>query len=177
MVGADQPQSLLLVGGAAGAGKSTVREALLGAVTGVVLLESDVLWRPEYEQDHTGFRRLWLRLAADISRSGYPVALFGAGFAVPHNIEPLVERAAFGAVHYLALTCDEAVLAERIRARRAPRRTDDDHVREHVDFNRWLRAHAERETPPATLVDTTRMGVEETVASVAAWIRALVRGA
>jgi hypothetical protein len=163
---------LLLVGGAAGAGKSTVRTALLGTLDEVVAMESDLLWRPEYENDNEGFRRLWLRLASEIGRSGRPVVIFGAGFAVPHNVEPLAERAAFSSVHYLAITCDDGVLAERIRARRPPRRTDDAHVTEHVDFNAWLRANAPTTVPPITLIDTTHATIDQTCASVAAWVRA-----
>jgi hypothetical protein len=162
---------LLLVGGPAGAGKSTVRTALLGTINEVVAMESDLLWRSDYEHDNVGFRRLWLRLAADVGRSGRPVAVFGAGFAVPHNVEPLPERASFSGVHYLALTCAEDVLVARIRARELPRRTDDAHVKEHVDFNAWLRTNAATTVPPVTLIDTTHAGIDETAASVAAWIR------
>jgi AAA domain-containing protein len=163
---------LLLVGGPAGAGKSTIRAALLGTMDAVVAMESDLLWRPEYEHDSEGFRRLWLRLAADIGLSGRPVVIFGAGFAVPHNVEPLPERAAFSAIHYLAFTCDDDALAARIRARKPPRRTDDAHVKEHVDFNAWLRANATTTVPPVTLIDTTHASVDDTAAGVAAWIRA-----
>jgi predicted kinase len=165
---------LLLVGGPAGAGKSTIRTTLMGTVPEVVAMESDLLWRSEYEQDHEGFRRLWLRLASEIALSGRPVVIFGAGFAVPHNLEPLPERAAFTSVHYLALTCDDEMLEQRIRARKPPRRTDDAHVTEHVDFNRWLRANASASTPPVTLVDTTRSTIDEAAARVASWIRSSV---
>ena len=36
-----------------------------------------------------------------------------------------------------------------------------------VDFNRWLREHADTITPPLTLLDTTESTVEETVSLVA----------
>ena len=166
---------LFLVGGPAGAGKSTVRTVLLGTIDEVVAMESDLLWRSEYERDNEGFRRLWLRIAAEIGLSGLPVVIFGAGFAVPHNVEPLPERAAFSSVHYLAVTCDDDTLAKRIRARKPPRRTDDAHVKEHVDFNGWLRANARSAVPPVTLVDTTHSTIDETTATVAAWIRSTLR--
>lgn len=162
------------MGGPAGAGKSTVLRELLGTIDEIVALESDVLWREEYGSAHEEFRRTWLRLASQIARSGRPVAIFGAGFAVPHNVEPLPERADFGAVHYLALTCDDDVLAARIRRRKPPRCTDDAHVAEHVDFNRWLRQNAARAQPPVSLIDTTHASIEEVAASVAAWIRSRV---
>jgi hypothetical protein len=165
---------LFLVGGPAGAGKSSVLTALLGTIDEVVALESDLLWRPEYERDNEGFRRLCLRLASEIAASGRPVVIFGAGFAVPHNVEALPERAAFSSVHYLALTCDDDVLAERIRARKPPRRTDDAQVKEHVDYNGWLRANAATAVPPVTLRDTTDCPIDETAASVAAWMRSIL---
>ena len=114
----------------------------------VVAIDADLLWSSEYERDHTGFRRMWLRLAWDIALSGRPVVLFGAGFAVPHNVEPLPERVAFSSVHFLALTCDDDVLAARIRSRKPPRRTDDAQLKEHVDYNGWLRTNARATEPP-----------------------------
>src|SRR5919205_1198489 len=111
---------LLLVGGPAGAGKSTVGALLLGELEEAVVVESDLLWRREFNTPEDGYNeyfRLWLGLAAHISQSGRPVALFGAGFAVPHNVEPLPERRLFSAVHYLGLVCADDVLAARLRAR------------------------------------------------------------
>lgn len=163
--------SLFLVGGASGAGKSTVRTLLRDVVAAAVLFESDVLWRAEYEDDGRTFVRLWLRLAADVARPDRPVVIFGGGFAMPENIEPLPERAAFARVHYLALVCDDAELAARIRRRSAPRRTDEAHIAEQAAFNRWLRAHGATTTPPIALVDTTRIDADEAAARVAAWIR------
>ena len=166
---------LLLVGGPAGAGKTTSGALLLGELTEAVLIESDLLWRKEFntpEDGYNDYSRLWLRLAAHISQSGKPVALFGAGFAVPHGVEPLPERAFFSAVHYLGLTCDEEVLAARLRARPAWRNTTAELIAEHVKFNRWLKENAAKTSPPVTLVDTTDDSPEETAARVASWIRA-----
>jgi len=163
---------LMLVGGPSGSGKSTIRSALVGTLE-VVMLESDVLWRPEYEGNHDMFRRVWLRLASDISLSGRPVVLFGAGFAVPHNVEPLPERAAFDRVDYLALVCDDDALRARIRGREPPRRTDDEHLNEQLDFNRWLRANAS--TKSISLIDTTHITIDEAASRVAAWIRSARR--
>src|SRR5215218_9732602 len=95
---------LLLVGGPAGAGKSTAGALLLGELTEAVLIEADLLWRKEFntpEDGYNSYSRLWLRLAAHISQSGKPVVLFGAGFAVPHNTQTLPERRLFSEIHYL----------------------------------------------------------------------------
>jgi broad-specificity NMP kinase len=165
---------LLLVGGPAGAGKSTAGALLLGELTEAVLIESDLLWREEFNTPEDGYNdycRLWLRLAAHISQSGRPVALFGAGFAVPHSVEPLPERGLFSAVHYLGLTCEDDALTARLRARPAWRNTTDELIGEHVKFNHWLKENAATTSPPVTLIDTTADSPEETAARVAAWIR------
>lgn len=165
---------LLLVGGPAGAGKSTAGALLLGELSEAVLIESDLLWRKEFNTPEDGYNeyfRLWLRLAAHISQAGRPVALFGAGFAVPHNAEELPERALFSVVHYLGLTCEDGVLAARLRARPSWRNTTDELIGEHVKFNHWLKENAAKTSPPVTLIDTTADAPEETAARVAAWIR------
>ena len=171
---------LLMIGGPAGAGKSTVGAVLLGELTEAVVIESDLLWRREFDTPEDGYReyfRLWLRLAAHISQSGKPVALFGAGFAAPHNTEPLPERRLFDAVHYLGLVCDEEALAARLRARPSWRNTTDELIGEHIKFNRWLTEHAAAASPPVTLLDTTSAAVHETAALVALWIRERAGGA
>lgn len=135
------------------------------------MLESDVLWSSYFETRHEEFRRTWLRLASDINQSGFPVAIFGAGFAVPHNIETTPERSSFSEVHYLALTCDDDVLTARIRARKAPRCTDDAHVAEHVEFNQWVRSSGPTSKPAVSIVDTTRERLDVTANSVEDWMR------
>lgn len=168
---------LLLVGGPAGAGKSSVGALLLGELAEAVVLECDLLWRREFDTPEDGYNeytRLWLRLAAHISQSGRPAALFGAGFAVPHNTQTLPERRLFSAVHYLGLVCDDEVLAARLRARPSWRNTTDELIGEHVKFNHWLKGHAAAAEPPVTLIDTTSAPLAETAALVARWIRGRV---
>lgn len=165
---------LLLVGGPAGAGKSTVCATLLGEVTEALVVECDLLWRREFDTPGDGYNayfRMWLTLAAHLAQSGRPAALFGAAFAVPRNTEPLPERRLFSEVHYLGLVCDDDALAARLRARPAWRDAGDDLVRQHVEFNRRLKARAAEAEPPVTLLDTTSAAVAETAALVASWIR------
>jgi predicted kinase len=169
---------LLLVGGPAGAGKSTVGATLLGEVTEAVIIESDLLWRREFNTPEDGYNsyfRMWFRLAAHISQSGRPVAIFGAGFAVPHNGETLAERRLFSKIHYLGLVCDDEVLAARLRARPSWRDTSDAFIAEHVKFNHWLKEHAATTEPPVTLIDTTSAAVSATAALVASWLRERAR--
>ncbi len=90
---------LLLVSGASGSGKSAVCQALLGQLPEAILLDSDILWRPEFDTPANHYRdffETWLRMARNIGQSGQPVVLFGAGFGVLANLEPCVERRYFG---------------------------------------------------------------------------------
>ncbi len=165
---------LLLVGGPAGAGKSTVVAKLLGEVTEAVVIEADLLWRREFNTPSDGYLEyfsLWLRLASHVAQSGRPAALFGAGFAVPHSVEPLPERRLFTTVYYLALVCDDDVLTARLRRRPKWRDEDEKLIAEHLKLNRWLKENAATTTPPVTLLDTSRDTPEETAARVAKWIK------
>jgi AAA domain-containing protein len=165
---------LLIVSGASGAGKSSVCQATLGKLDDVVLLDSDILWRPEFnkpEDDYHDFFETWLRLAKNISQSGRPVVLFGAGMGVPENIEPCVERRYFSDIHYLALVCNDEVLAQRLKARPAWRGSGDQASMDtHVQFNRWFKA-AQSGDHPISLFDTTNGPLETTIEQVKTWIR------
>lgn len=164
---------LLIVSGASGAGKSTVCQRLLGKLDSVVLLDSDILWRPEFnkpEENYRDFFETWLRMAKNISQSGRPVVLFGAGIGVPGNIEPCVERRYFSDIHYLALICDEEVLTERLRARPAWRGSGEEaYIQEHVRFNRWFKEQGHKSSS-ISLVDTTDLSLQTTLEQVRSWI-------
>lgn len=167
-------QPLLVVSGASGAGKSTAAQQLLGKLKQVVLLDVDILWRPEFDTPETQYRdffETWLRMAKNIGQSGRPVVLFGAGVGVPENLEPCVERRYFSAVHYLALVCDDELLAERLRGRPAWRESSDEaFVAGQLSFNRWFKTEAHDLTPAMERVDTTGIAAEETTRRVAQWI-------
>jgi predicted kinase len=166
---------LLIISGASGAGKSTVCHHLLGTLPEVVLLDSDILWRAEFNQPETHHRayfETWLRLGKSIGQSGRPVVLFGAGIGVPANMEPCVERRYFSTLHYLALTCDDEVLADRLRQRPAWRQSSHEvYIQEHLSFNRWFQENGAKTDPVITLLDTTGRSVQETVVKVAKWIK------
>ncbi len=115
-----------------------------------VCLESDILWRPEFDRPGDGYRdffETWLRMAKNIGQAGRPVTLFGAGFAVPGNLEACVERRYFGPLHIPALVCDDDVLAQRLRQRPAWRGVTEDFIAAQLDFNRWLRDQGPQPAP------------------------------
>jgi predicted kinase len=164
---------LFIVSGASGAGKSTVCHALLGGLNHAVLLDSDILWRPEFntpENNYRDFFETWLRMCKNISQAGRPVVLFGAGAGVPDNIEPRIERRYFSTVEYLALVCDDKVLADRLKQRPAWRGTQASaYIEEHQRFNQWFKTRGTT-APHITLVDTTHATVGATTAKVTSWI-------
>ena len=163
---------LMVVSGASGTGKSTVCQHLLGRVSQSVLLDSDILWRPEFNTPQTKFRdyfETWLRVCKNVSQSGRPIVLFGAGVGVPENIEGCIERRYFSQVHYLALVCSDEILAERLQQRPDWRGTRDPvYIEEHIRFNRWFKAYDSQ--PAIKLVDTTGFSSEETAQQVMSWI-------
>jgi hypothetical protein len=169
---------LLIVSGASGAGKSTACQILLGRSAQVVILDSDILWRPEFnspEDNFAAFFDTWLRMCKNISQSGRPVALFGAGIGVPGNIEPRVERRYFAAVHYLALVCDDHALAERLRRRPEWRGSGEPaYIEEHQRFNQWFKTYSSAQ-PPIRLLDTTDLDEETTANQVESWINEKLR--
>src|SRR6266850_883890 len=83
-----RPLPLLIVSGASGAGKSTVCHQLLGKVTDAVLLDSDILWRPEFESfgaPAPNFFETWLRVAKSVGQSGRPVVGVDPVSWTPHG--------------------------------------------------------------------------------------------
>ena len=165
---------LLLVGGASATGKSAILRELTGRFTDAVLLESDLLWLKEFEDPTGGHRRLsetWLRMAKNINQSGRPTVLFGAGLAVPANIEHCEERRYFSQTHYLALVCDEEALRRRLLARPAWRKSNEpEQLKAQIDFNRWLQTEGPKQTPQVTILDTTDASVADSTHAVREWM-------
>jgi len=167
---------LLVVSGASGAGKSTVCNHLTGRYQESVLLDSDILWRSEFNQPGDNYREYietWLRLCKNISQSGRPVVLFGAGAGVPENLEGCIERRYFSSIKYLALVCSDEILSERLRQRPAWRGTrDSKYIEDHQRFNQWFINYNTIGTqPPITIVETSQKSLDETVKEVEGWLR------
>jgi broad-specificity NMP kinase len=167
---------LFILTGASGVGKSTVCLRLAAQMKDVVVMESDILWRAEFNQPHNNYRdyrETWLRVCKNISQAGKPVVLCGTG--EPTQFEQCIERRYFSELHYLALICDEQIFASRLRNR--PTRggpLKDNEIRDQVAFNRWLLNNAQNTEPPMTLLDTSEITADETAEKVALWIRSLM---
>ena len=164
---------LFVLTGASGAGKTTTCLALAATAQDFVVMESDILWRDEFNlpaTDFRNYRETWLRVCKNISQAGKPVLLCGAG--VPAQFEPCVERRYFSKIHYLALTCEDEVLAARLRSRPAWRGSyREEYIEEHMAFNRWLKNNAEHTEPPMDLLDTSQLSVAEGVEGVERWVK------
>jgi AAA domain len=166
---------LFIVSGASGTGKSTVCQYLVGKLTEVVVLDSDILWRPEFQSTRAGapnFCEIWLRVAKNVGQSGRPVLLFGSGMGVPDNIERCVERRYFEDVHYLALVCSDDVLAGRLRDRPKWRESHSpEYVSRQMAFNQWFKTRNRDLTPAIELLDTTSCPISFTAQRLTAWIK------
>lgn len=164
---------LFVLTGASGTGKTAVCLQLASRLPECVVLETDILWGPAFDRPETNwreFREAWLRLAKNIGQSGRPVVL--GGTALPDQFESSLERRYFSEIHYLALLCSDNVLTARLNARPEWRSCTPEFIEQMLTFNRWLGENADRTVPPLVLLDTSGGSVDETVGSVAAWIRA-----
>jgi hypothetical protein len=162
---------LLVVTGASGTGKSTVMLALSGKQAQFVCLDSDILWRDEFnkpDDDYMQYRNLWLRVVKNIAQSGRPVALFGS--STPGQFERCAERRYIGDIRYLGLVCDDDELERRLKARPGWRKSGSEEVVTRMkQFNRWLRDNAAG--TGMTTLDTTAMDIDATVAATLQWMR------
>ena len=169
---------LFILTGASGVGKTTTCLALAAQAKEFVVMESDILWRDEFNQpatDYRDYRETWLRVCKNISQAGKPVILCGAG--VPAQFEQCTERRYFSNIHYMALVCEDEILASRLRNRPAWRGSSgDEYIWEHLKFNRWLRENAQSTEPPMTLLNTSGITVDESREAVERWLRSHLNG-
>ena len=157
---------IFLIGGPSGAGKSAVLPLLTGHPD-FIALEMDILWQDTYNNDNTTFFETWLRMAKNISQSGKPVALLGAGVCVPANITACVESRYFSAIHYLALSASDDTLKDRLLARPAWRNSHKpEFIESQIEFNRWLKNNRGQ----IDQIDTTTITIVESANQIKRWI-------
>ena len=164
---------LFVITGASGTGKSSACLVLAAKTKDFVVIDSDILWRSEFDQpdtDYRNYREMWLRVCKNISQAGKPVILCGA--SLPEQFEQCIERRYFSEIHYLAVVCSDEALESRLRSRPAWRNSsDEEYIKTHVAFNRWLKENARHTEPPMSLVDTSEITVDESVERVEEWLR------
>lgn len=161
---------LFCLTGASGTGKTRVCLHIMRGRRDVVVMESDILWRKEFDSPETDwreYRNLWLRVCKNISQSGCPVLLCGS--VSPGQFESCVEARYFSAIHYLALVCNDEVIASRLSDRPAWRESSiPEFVKKHVDWNRWFKTTQHEQD--VTLLDTTAASIAEMATGVLQWI-------
>jgi chloramphenicol 3-O-phosphotransferase len=163
-------QPLFIVTGASCAGKSTICEILFRNEKDYIVMESDLLWDNRFNTPENGYReyrRLWMRVCANIAQIGKPGVLCGC--AVPDQFEDLPERELFTDIHYIAVVCNEDELKRRMIQGRGV--TDDNWLKSSLGFNAWLIANAKPADPDFTLLDTTDKTPEQSAALLDKWIK------
>lgn len=164
---------LFVVSGASGTGKTAALLALAQRDRACVHLESDILWRSEFNRpdaDYRDYRNMWLRVCKNIGQAGRPVVLYGS--VTPDQFEACPERRYIGPIHTLALVCDSDVLAERLHSRPAWRGTSSaDFIESMQRFNAWFQQNAASCQPAISLFDTTKASLEESCTALLGWIQ------
>lgn len=167
---------MFVITGASCAGKTTVGLNLPDLLPECVCLESDILWRDEFnkpEEDFATYRNLWLRMVKNISQSGRSVVLIGS--AAPGQFEACAEYRYLTGIKYLALVCDKNELRRRLTARPNWRKSGtEDVVEKMLTFNSWLMEEAEK-SDILDVLDTTNVSSLQTTASAAEWVRKCLR--
>jgi energy-coupling factor transporter ATP-binding protein EcfA2 len=164
---------LFIVTGPSGAGKTTIVPALQQLLPTWDVFETDILWDSggDWKMAHCN----WLRIAQHIAQRpiGNPTILCGT--ILPDRIADCPSLPLFSAVHWLALLCEPATLAERLRRRPAWRGWDGTTIAEQLQFAAWFRAHGQDAfDPPLTIVDTTVISIEATAEMVRDWATGLL---
>ncbi len=163
---------LFIIGGVSGTGKSTISLEIISKFTECVVLDSDLLWRAEFstpENDYYSFRSTWLEVAANISQSGRPVALFA--IADSERYEKLHARHYFSTIHYLLYTCSDEVLSQRLRARPEWRQSHTaEFIETMINFNQHLLTVAKTTSAPVTILDTGTISIQEASDYTKSWI-------
>jgi broad-specificity NMP kinase len=164
---------LFVLAGASGTGKSTICLALTARAKDYIVIESDILWDEKFntpEDNYREFRETWLRLCKNISQAGKPVLLNSAG--EPGHFEQCVERRYFSTIHYLALVCDDETLTSRLQSRPAWRKFPNaESIEPQLIYNRWLKRDGQNTLPPMTLIDTSKLTIDESVDEVERWVK------
>jgi hypothetical protein len=106
-------------------------------------------------------------VAEGLASGGLPTVLLGP--LAPFHLEQLPKAGWVRSMHFFLLDCTGVVRRERLEARPPWRGRDRERaIEEQTQWGVWLREHIHQG------VDTSQVGVEETVRSVARWVRSVI---
>jgi len=163
----------MVITGAAGTGKSTIRQRLAVHCPDVVALDVDnfdqfaSVISPRHDYDE--FWVSLMTIAHEIGQAGRPVVY--CGVMLPEQVlanDDLVDL--FSTVRFLALVCDDATLRDRI-TRRADRTPVVERIDVHLELNRKIRDAGAHDAVTLLDADAPRDDIE---AAVANWIRSVL---
>jgi hypothetical protein len=163
-----QPVAVLVITGAAGAGKSTVGTAL-ASEPGLLVLDGDVLASGATAvaggaRDYASFWRYLLAIAGEVHRNGL-VPVFPC-ICLPDQVLTAGPQAP---VHFLALVSEPATVRRRIRDRAGTGPAID--LEFHARFDATLRGCRTVDPHTFTLLDTSRQQPATTIAAARTWVR------
>lgn len=165
-------EPFLVVTGASGSGKTTLFSPLARELAGeAAVFDIDFLIDPFALQADgaalrwPAIRAAWLSVAEGLASGGVPTVLLGP--LAPFHFDQLPKTGWVSSMHFFLLDCSDVVRRERLEGRPPWRKRE---IEEQTRWGRWLRENIDEG------VDTSRVGIEETVRSVAVWVRT-VQGA
>jgi len=162
---------LFIVTGASGTGKSSICLELSKHFKKVIFMESDILWKPEFNLPNKTkeYREMWLRVCKNISQGGKPVVLCGS--VKPEELEECIERRYFSNIHYLALVCEDSVISKRLYKRAIWRKPlSDKFINTQVAYNQWFKNKAPYTNPAMETLNTSNISLQETLLKVEQWV-------
>lgn len=171
-----EKQSLLLILGPSGTGKTTIFKRLLRRDTHCILIDADIFWKKEFNAPETNFiefKRYCLKIASHLSQNGCPIVYFLQG--VPDDFEQCIEMSSFSQIHYLFLVCDNEKLLSRLHEK--PKgwgllETNPDHIDNLLQYNMLLKELSHQRDIPS--IDTSNESIEEVSEKIYKWIQAIL---
>ena len=166
-------EPLLVVTGASGAGKTTLFSPLARELAGEAavfdidwLIDAFGMQAEGAALNWAAIRSAWLSVAEGLASGGLPTVLLGP--LAPFHFEELPKAGWVASMHFFLLDCSDVVRRERLEARPPWRGRDRKRsIAEQTQWGVWLREHIGQG------VDTSEAELDETVRSVAGWVRSV----
>lgn len=162
-------RDVLVLTGAAGAGKSTAFAAISGTVPGVCMFDGDTLASAKDPWDYDDYWAFTMRVCGDVLRNGLLPVICGVG--LPSQVLPAADAVGMR-VNMLALVCPPAAIRRRVVERGYGHAWR--HPERHLALDAELRSSNVAPPHKFATYDTAIHDARETASVVAAWIRAAV---